>query len=87
MAGIGSVGDLTEDFGADLMALRDEITKLTSSVSAFVHSQSTVSAISMPPRKFDSEPGLLLKNGLIPQRPERHFVYARKLLNSNAAEC
>ena len=42
MAGIGSVRDLTEDFGADLMALRDEIAKLTSSVSAFVHSQSTV---------------------------------------------
>ena len=42
MAGIGSVGDLTEDFGTDVMALRDEIAKLTSSASAFVHSQSTV---------------------------------------------
>jgi ElaB/YqjD/DUF883 family membrane-anchored ribosome-binding protein len=41
MAGMKSVGDLTEDFGADLAALRDDIAKLTSSVAAFVNSQST----------------------------------------------
>ena len=34
-----SVDDVTQDFGAALEALRDDMAKLTSSVSAFVRSQ------------------------------------------------
>jgi ElaB/YqjD/DUF883 family membrane-anchored ribosome-binding protein len=41
MASIKSVEDVTEDFGRALEALRDDIAKLTSSVSEFVSSQTT----------------------------------------------
>ena len=39
MFSIKSVEDVTRDFTADLAALRDDIAKLTSSVSEFIRSQ------------------------------------------------
>jgi hypothetical protein len=38
MASIKPVEDATQDFSADLAALRDDVAKLTSSVSDFIHS-------------------------------------------------
>ena len=39
MANIKPVEEATQDFSADLTALRDDVTKLTSSVSEFIRSQ------------------------------------------------
>ncbi|HUI19856.1 MAG TPA: hypothetical protein VLZ74_02260 [Methylocella sp.] len=39
MAGIKSMEDIAPEFGADLAALRDDIAKLSSSLSGFIRSQ------------------------------------------------
>jgi ElaB/YqjD/DUF883 family membrane-anchored ribosome-binding protein len=41
MANIKPVEDTTRDFTADLAALRDDVAKLTASLSEFVHFQTT----------------------------------------------
>jgi ElaB/YqjD/DUF883 family membrane-anchored ribosome-binding protein len=47
MASIKPVEEATQDFSADLAALRDDVTKLTSSVSEFIRSHTVASASSV----------------------------------------